>query len=155
MESFLSRSATDLGFQGDDDEVTWKSTVGEAALDNSLSSFHRVTSSAEPMETGKERRARKRKQALQKEVGEESDISLSDDDRQEKEPVSRKTSLSPTQFLESKALGPLTGSIGMQQRAMERLSARTAPTQVSEKQKERNPQVMSLSRQLHARSRQV
>jgi hypothetical protein len=61
VESFLSRSAADSGFQGDDDEVTWESATGEAALDNSLSSFHRVTSSAEPMETRKERRARERK----------------------------------------------------------------------------------------------
>ncbi len=39
VESFLSRSASDSGFQGEDDEVTWESTAGEAALDNSLSSF--------------------------------------------------------------------------------------------------------------------
>jgi hypothetical protein len=133
VESFLSRSSTDSGFQGDDDEVIWESAAGEAALDNnSLSSFHRVTSSAEPMETRKERKRRERKEALEKEVNEEPDISLSDDDRQKNVPASRKTSLSPTQFLESKALGPLTGSIGMRQRAMERLSARTAPIQVSE-----------------------
>ncbi len=132
MESFLSRSTADSGFQGDDDVVTWESTAGEAALDNSLSSFHRVTSSAEPMETRKESRARARKEALEKELNEESDISLSDDDRQMKASASRKTSLSPTQFLESKALGPLTGTGRMQQGAMERLSARTAPIQVSE-----------------------
>ncbi len=68
MESFLSRSAADSGFQGDDDEVTWESAAGEAVLDNSLSSFHRVTSSAEPMETRKERRARERKEAREKEL---------------------------------------------------------------------------------------
>jgi hypothetical protein len=43
VESFLSRSAADSSFQGDDDEVTWESTTGEVALDNSLSSFHRET----------------------------------------------------------------------------------------------------------------
>ncbi len=130
MEPFLSRSASDSGFQGDDDEVTWQSAAGEAALDDSLSSFNRVTSVEQPKETRKESKARK--EALEKELDEESDISLSDDDRQMEASASRKTSLSPAQFLESMALGPLTGSGGMQQRAMERLPAHTVPIQVSE-----------------------
>ncbi len=124
MESFLSRSASDSGFQVEDDEVTWESTAGEAALDNSLSSFHRKTI--------KEAKKRARKEALEKELNEEADISDGDDDRQMKASASRKTSLSPTQFLESKALRPLTGSGRVQQRAMESLSSRTAPIQVSE-----------------------
>ncbi len=132
MESFFSRSASDSGFQGDDDEVTWQSAAGEAALDNSLSSFHRVTSSAVPMETRKEAARRARKEALEKELNEESAISPSDDDRQMKASASRKPPLSPTQSLDSKALGPLTGSDRIRQRAMESLSARTAPIQVSE-----------------------
>ena len=43
VESFLSRSASDSGFQGEDDEVTWESAAGEVALDNSLSSFCQST----------------------------------------------------------------------------------------------------------------
>ena len=43
VESFLSRSASDSGFQGEDDEVIWESAAGEVALDNSLSSFRRET----------------------------------------------------------------------------------------------------------------
>ncbi len=49
VESFLSRSSADSGFQEDDDVFTWESTTGEAALDNSLSSFSRLSSSSEPM----------------------------------------------------------------------------------------------------------
>ncbi len=106
--------------------------AGEAALDNSLSSFSRSSSSAEPKGTRKEERARKRREGLAKELDEESDINLSDEDLEVKDSGSRKLSLSPTQFLESKALGALRGSSAMQQRAMERLSALTAPIQVSE-----------------------
>ncbi len=124
MESFLSRSATDSGFQDEDVEVTWESAAGEAALDNSLSSFRR--------ETVKEAKKRARKEALAKELNEESDISNGDDDRQMKASASRKTSLSPTQFLESMAQRPLTGTGGMQRRAMESLSSRAAPIQDSE-----------------------
>jgi hypothetical protein len=40
--------------------VTWESTAGEAALDNSLSSFHR--------ETVMEAKKRARKEALKKEM---------------------------------------------------------------------------------------
>jgi hypothetical protein len=39
VESFLSLSSLDSGSQGEDDELTWESTGGQAALDNSLSSF--------------------------------------------------------------------------------------------------------------------
>jgi hypothetical protein len=130
-ESFLSRSASDSGLQEYDEVITWESVEGQAALDNSLSSLSRQSSSAEHRGTRKEERRKKRKEALEKELDQESDISLSDDDSQKKASASRKISLSPTQLLESKALGPLSGSIEMQQRAMERLSARTAPIQVS------------------------
>jgi hypothetical protein len=123
VESFLSRSATDSGFQGEDDEVTWESAAEEVALDNSLSSFRR--------ETVKEAKKRARKEAREKELNEESDISDGGDDQQMKALASRKTSLSPTQFLESRALGPLTGTGSMQRRAMESLSSRAAPIQVS------------------------
>ena len=64
MESFLSRSATDSGFQGDDDEVTWQSAAGEAALDNSLSSLARLSSSADPKEATKRERRRRRAEIL-------------------------------------------------------------------------------------------
>ncbi len=97
VESFLSRSSADSGFQEDDDRFTWKSAAGEAALDNSLSSFSRPSSSAEPKETKREERARKRREDLAKEL-------LSDEDLEKKDSGSRKLSLSPTQFLESKAL---------------------------------------------------
>ncbi len=60
VESFLSRASAESGFQEDDDSVTWESAAGEAALDDSLSSFYRESSSAEPRETRKEARARKR-----------------------------------------------------------------------------------------------
>jgi hypothetical protein len=130
VESFLSRSSADSGFQEGDDKFTWESAAGEAALDNSLSSFSWSSLSAEPKGTRKEERARKTREELAKELDEESDINLSDEDFEVKDSGSRKLSLSPTQFLESKVLGSLRGSIAMQQRAMERLSALTAPIQV-------------------------
>ncbi len=80
VESFLSRSASDSGFQGEDDEVTWESAAGEAALDNSLSSFRR--------ETVTEAKKRARKEALARELNEEADISDGDDDRQMKSSAS-------------------------------------------------------------------
>ena len=91
-----------------------------------------MSSSAEPRETRKEERARKRKEALEKELEDESDLTLSDDSCDKEDSAQRKLSLSPTQFLESKATGPLSGSRAMQQRAMERLSAPNAPIQVIE-----------------------
>jgi hypothetical protein len=94
VESFLSRSSADSGFQGDDDKFSWESVVGEAALDKSLSSFSRLSSSAEPKETRKEEKARKRKEDLAKELDEESNITLSDDDHEVKDSGSRKLSLS-------------------------------------------------------------
>ena len=71
MESFLSRSASDSGFQGEDDEVTWESAAGEAALDNSL--FLR-------RETVNEAKKRARKEAREKEFEDESDIELTDEE---------------------------------------------------------------------------
>jgi hypothetical protein len=127
VESFLSHSSTNSGFQGDDDEFTWESVVEEAALDNSLSSSCRLPSSAAPKETKKEERRRKRKEDLEKELAEESDITLSDDSSDKEDSAQRKISLSPTQFLESKATRLLSGSRAMQQRAMEKLSALNAP----------------------------
>jgi hypothetical protein len=41
VESFLSRPSADSGLQGDDDQFSWESAAGEAALGNSLSSFSR------------------------------------------------------------------------------------------------------------------
>jgi hypothetical protein len=125
VESFLSRSATDSGLQGEDDEVMWDSAAGEAVWDNSLSLLHR--------ETVKEAKKRARKEARAKEFENVSDDDLADEEGSKaKDPSPRKTSLSPTQFLESKAQGPLTGTGGMQRRAMERLSSRAAPIQDSE-----------------------
>jgi hypothetical protein len=134
VESFLSRSSADSGFQDDDEKVTWDSAAGEAALDNSLSSLSRLaSSSAEPKETRKEERARKRKEALEKELDEESDITLSDDSSDRRDSGgSRKLSLSPTQFLGSLATGPLTVSRPRQLGSMERPSALSTPTQVLE-----------------------
>ena len=74
VESFLSRSSADSGFQEDDDVYTWRSAAGEATLDSSLSSFSRLSSSAEPKRTRQEERARKRREDLAKEIDEESDI---------------------------------------------------------------------------------
>ena len=53
VESFLSRSSADSGIQEDDESFTWETAAGEAALDNSLTSFYRESSSAEPRETRK------------------------------------------------------------------------------------------------------
>jgi hypothetical protein len=103
VESFLSRSASDSGFQGEDDEVTWESAAGEVALDNSLSSFRR--------ETVKEAKKRARKEALVKELEDVSDIDLTDEESAKaKDPSPRKTSLSPTQFLQSRASTPLSSN---------------------------------------------
>jgi hypothetical protein len=63
------------------------------ALDNSLSSFSRLSSSAEPEETRKEEKARKRREKLIKELeDEDSDLTLSDDSSEEKDSGSRKLS---------------------------------------------------------------
>jgi hypothetical protein len=132
VESFLSRSPADSGFQEDDESFTWESATGETALDNSLSSFDRVSSSAEPRETRKEARARKIKEALEKELEDESDLTLYDDSSDKEDSAQRKLSLSPTQFLESIATGALKGSRAVRQRAMERPSALNAPIQVIE-----------------------
>jgi hypothetical protein len=125
VESFLSRSASDSGFQREDDEVTWESSAGEAALDDSLSSSRR--------ETVKEAKKRARKEARERELQEESDLDLTDEESSKaKDPSPRETSLSPTQFLQSQAEGPLTGIGSMRRRARESLSSRVAPTQVLE-----------------------
>jgi hypothetical protein len=79
VESFLSRFATDSGFQEDDEEVTWESVAGQAAMDLSLSSLTRPPSSLEPKLTRKEERRRMRKVALEKELENESDIDLTDE----------------------------------------------------------------------------
>jgi hypothetical protein len=109
VESFISRSSADSGFQDDNEKVTWDSAAVEAALDNSLSSFSRLSSSVEPKETRQEERARKRKKELEKELDNESDITLSDES-DEKDSRSRKNSLSPTQFFNSFVTGALAGS---------------------------------------------
>ncbi len=130
MESFLSRSATDSGFQEDDENVTWESVAGQAAMDNSLSSFHRESSSAAPKETRKEARRRKRSEDLQKELDEESDITLSEDGSDKEDTAQWKLSLSPTQFLQSRATGPLNRSRAMRQEAMENPPVFASPVQV-------------------------
>jgi hypothetical protein len=132
VESFLSRSSADSGFQGDDDKFSWDSVVGEAALDNSLSSFSRLSSSAEPKETRKEGRERRRKETLAKELEEESDITLSDDSINKEDSGPRKLFLSPTQYFDSKVTGALNRSGSKQKEAMERPSALMTPTQVVE-----------------------
>jgi hypothetical protein len=99
VESFLSRSSADSGFQEDDDSFTWESAAGEAALDNSLYSFYRESSSAAPKETRKEARRRKRREDLKKELKDESDVTLSDNGSNKEDSAQRKISLSPTQFL--------------------------------------------------------
>jgi hypothetical protein len=101
-------------------------------MDVSLSSLTRPPSSLEPKLTRKEERRRARKEALQKELDEESDISLSDDDRQVTEPASRKTSLSPTQFLQSKATGPLNRSRAKGQEAIGNPLVFASPVQALE-----------------------
>ncbi len=124
VESFLSRSSADSGFQEHDDQYTWDSVEGEAASD-SLSSFSRLSSSAEPKESRSERRNR-RKELLEKQLEDESEITLSDGS--EKVSGSRKLFLSPTQFLGSLTTGVLGGSKPRQQGSMERPSALSTPT---------------------------
>jgi hypothetical protein len=129
VESFLSRSSADSGFQGDDENFTWESVAGEAVLDDSLSSFSRLSSSAEPKESRSERRKRE-KELLEKELEDEFDITLSEDGNEEKDSGSRKLSLSsPTQFLDSLATGVLGRSKSKQQGFMERPSALSIPVQ--------------------------
>jgi hypothetical protein len=132
VESFLSRSATGSGFQKDVEDISWDSVVGQAALDESLSSLSRPPSSLEPKLTRKEERRKKRREALQKELDEVSDISLSDDDRQGTEPASRKISLSPTQFLQSIAISPHNGSRAKGQEAIGNPLVFASPIQVLE-----------------------
>ncbi len=125
MESFLSRSASDSGFQGEDDEVTWESSAGEAALDNSLSSFRR--------ETVNEAKKRARKEALAKELDDESDIDLTDEEvSKAKDPNPRKISLSPTQFLQSRATRPLNKSATKQSEAIGNSLVSSSSVQVLE-----------------------
>ncbi len=125
MESFLSRSASDSGFQGEDDEVTWESTAGVAALDDSLSSLHR--------ETVKEAKKRARKEALEKELEDESDIDLTDEEgSKSKDPNPRKTSLSPNQFLQSRATRPLNRNMARQSEEKGNSLVFATPVQVLE-----------------------
>jgi hypothetical protein len=136
VKSFLSRSSADSGFQDDDEKGTWDSAAGEAALDNSLSSFSRLSSSAEPKETMNEERARKRSEKLTKELEEEdSDLTLSNDSSEEMDSGSRKNSLPPTQFFNSFVTGALAGSKPDQQGAMERPSALSIHTGIKSKRK--------------------
>jgi hypothetical protein len=125
VESFLSRSASDSGFQGKDDEVTWESAAGGAALDNSLSSFRR--------ETVKEVKKRARKEALEKELHDESDLDFTDEEGSKaKDPSPRKTSLSPNQFLQSRALKPLNRNMARQAEAKGNSLVFATPVQVLE-----------------------
>jgi hypothetical protein len=125
VESFLSRSASDSGFQGEDDEVTWESGAGEAAWNNSLSSSRR--------ETVKEAKRRARKEALAKELQDESDVELSDEEGSKaKDPNPRKSSLSPTQFLQSKAKRPLNRSMTKRPEAIGNSLVSASPVQVLE-----------------------
>jgi hypothetical protein len=134
VKSFISRSSADSGFQGDDDKFSWESAAGEAAgeaaLDNPLSSFSRLSSSAEPKETRKEEKVRKIKEDLEKELDVESDITISDDSSDKKDSRTRKLSLSPTQFFDSKVTGALNRSSSKQQEAMEIPFALMTSTQV-------------------------
>jgi hypothetical protein len=132
VESFLSRSSADSGFQGDDDNFSWESIGGQAALDNSLSSFARSSSVSETRQARKERKKRERSELLAQELDNEPDVTLSDESVDKEDSGSRKLSLSPTQFLQSRATGLLNRSRSMRQEAMENPSAPTAPIQVSE-----------------------
>jgi hypothetical protein len=110
VESFLSRSSADSGFQGDDDDFSWESIGGQAALDNFLSSFAGSSSVSETKQARKERRKRERRELLAQELEDESDITLSDESADKEDSGSRKLSLSPTQFLQSRATGLLNRS---------------------------------------------
>jgi hypothetical protein len=130
VESFLSRSSADSGFQEDDDSFTWESAAGEVALDNSLSSFYRKSLSAAPKETRKEARRRKRREDLKEELDDESDITLSDNGSDKEDSAQRKISLSPTQFLQSRATRPLNRNLAMRQETMENPLVLASPMQV-------------------------
>jgi hypothetical protein len=132
VESFLSRSSADSGLQGDDDNFSWESVGGQAALDNSLSSLARSSSVSETKQARKERRKRERSVLLEQELEDESDITLSDESVDKEDSGSRKLSLSPTQFLQSRATGTLNRSRAMRQEAMENPSALASPVQVLE-----------------------
>ncbi len=66
-------------------------------MDSSLSSFSKLSSSAEPKESRSERR-RRSKGLLEKE--DEPGVTLSDDSSDKEDPKSGNCSLSPSQFLQ-------------------------------------------------------
>jgi hypothetical protein len=132
VESFPSFSSADLGSQGDDDELTWESAGRQAALDNSLSSFASSSSVSETKKARKERRKRERSELLEQELNNDPDLTLSDESVDKEDAGSRKLSLSPTQFLQSRATGPLNRSGAMRQEAMENPPAFASPVQVLE-----------------------
>jgi hypothetical protein len=92
----------------------------------SLCSSSRLSSLAKPKESSSERR-RRRKDLLEKELDDESDITLSDNSSEEKVSGSRKNSLSPTQYLGSLATDILSESKPRQQGSMERSTALSTP----------------------------
>ncbi len=74
-----------------------------------------------------------RKVALEKELENEPDIDLTDEeDSKAKDPSPRKLSLSPTQFLQSRVTGPLNRSRAMRLEAMENPPFFASPVQVFE-----------------------
>jgi hypothetical protein len=137
VDYFLSLSSAEAGRQEEDEQWTWESVAGEAALYGSLSSFSRLSSSAEPKEILSERR-RREKELLEKELDDEFDISLSDDSSDKEDPKSGNRSLSPSQFLEGfknqERRQPNTLELRrpQQHEAKERLPALSTPVQVLE-----------------------
>jgi hypothetical protein len=93
VDLFLPRSSADSGFQEEDHRFIWETAAEEAAVDNSPSSFSRLSSSAEPKESSSERR-RRRKDLLEKELEDDSDITLSEEQRREGSKIQETLSLS-------------------------------------------------------------
>ncbi len=147
VESFLSRSATDSGFQDDVEDVTWESVAEQAAMDDSLTSLSRPPSSLESKATRREEKRRRRKLALQKELDDESDIPLKDEENAEEQiPKPRTLSLSPSEFdfLQRRSTKPLGSNLSILQGAMGNPPVFSSPSQDSEgKRKEASADVPS------------
>ncbi len=101
-------------------------------MDESLSSLASSFSVSESKQARKERRKRERSELLELELENEPDLTLSDESVDEEDAGSRKLSLSPTQFLQSRATGPLNRSRAIRLEAMENPPASASPVQVLE-----------------------
>ncbi len=74
MDSFLSSSSADADIQEDDEQWNWESSFEEAPMDDSLSSFYRLSSSAEPKASRNSEKTKGRRELLRNEFDAQPDI---------------------------------------------------------------------------------